>query len=417
MRTYLVGGAVRDKLLGLPVKDRDWVVTGATPEQMVALGYRPVGRDFPVFLHPQTGEEYALARTERKTAPGYHGFVFHTAPTVTLEEDLRRRDLTINAIAEDADGKLIDPFNGRADLAAGILRHVSPAFAEDPVRLLRVARHAARFAGRGFRVADETRALLARMVDNGEIDSLVPERVWNELARALDEARPSVFFTTLRDCGALRVLLPEVDRLFGIPQAREHHPEIDAGLHTMLVVDMAARLGGDAEVGFAALCHDLGKGTTPAAILPRHDGHEERGLALLDGICERLRAPARFRDLARLVCRHHGDCHRLLALDADKILTLLEALDVFRRPERLAPFLLACEADSRGRTGYELTDYPQAAHLRTASDAARGIDTRALLVGIDDATMIQQTLRAARRAAIEAAIASSGGTAGDDSAI
>ena len=339
MQTYLVGGAVRDRLLGLPVTDRDWVVVGATPQEMLDAGYVPVGRDFPVFLHPQTKEEVALARTERKTAPGYHGFAFHAAPDVTLEADLSRRDLTINAMAEDARGALIDPFGGARDLVEKRLRHVSPAFAEDPVRILRLARFAARFAD--FTVAAGTLALARRMVESGDVDALVPERVWQELARGLMEARPSRMFEVLRGCGALARLLPEVDRLWGVPQRADYHPEVDTGVHLMLVLDMAARLAAPLAVRFACLCHDLGKGTTPADVLPRHVGHEQRSVALTRALAERLRAPAECRELAEVVAREHGNIHRCGEFGAGALVRLLERCDAFRKPARLDEILLA----------------------------------------------------------------------------
>jgi len=378
MEVYLVGGAVRDKHLGLPVSDRDFVVVGSTPDEMVAQGFKPVGADFPVFLHPQTKEEYALARTERKSGRGYKGFTVYAAPDVTLEDDLRRRDLTINAMAESLDGRLIDPFNGAADLEQKLLRHVSPAFAEDPVRILRVARFAARFAPRGFRVVDETIALMRTMVASGEVDHLVPERVWTELERALGEDRPSRFFEVLRGCGAAAKLFPELDALHGVPQPPQHHPEIDTGVHVMLVVDMAARLSADTRVRFAALMHDIGKGTTPKDELPRHAGHEARGAVMIEKFCERLRAPNEYRDLAMLVARHHLLCHRLFELRPSTVLDLLESLDAFRRPERVEMFVLACEADARGRTGLEDNPYPQREQLLRAFDAARGVDSAAI---------------------------------------
>lgn len=400
MKTYLVGGAVRDKLLGVPIKDRDWVVTGATPEQMTEQGFRPVGSDFPVFLHPVTKEEYALARTERKSGRGYHGFVFHTSPDVTLEQDLARRDLTINAMAEDEDGNVIDPYDGQRDLENGILRHVSRAFSEDPVRLLRIARYATRYAERGFRIAPETNTLLKEMVSAGEVDSLVAERVWNELVNTLSENRPSVFFAILRDCDALIALFPEIDRLFGVPQPEKHHPEIDTGVHTMMVVDMAARLGSDPEVRFAALCHDLGKGITAADILPRHTGHEERGVKLIELLCQRLSAPKRYLELARLVCLYHTHCHRAAELRPSTLLKVLEALDAFRRPERLEHFLLACEADSRGRLNFENEAYPQADIFRSAHQAASQVDISDLVNAGKNGPEIQDTLRKRRTQAI-----------------
>ena len=378
MEVYLVGGAVRDKHLGLPVSDRDFVVVGSTPDEMVAQGFKPVGADFPVFLHPKTKEEYALARTERKSGRGYKGFTVYAAPDVTLEDDLRRRDLTINAMAESLDGRLIDPFNGAADLEQKLLRHVSPAFAEDPVRILRVARFAARFAPRGFRVVDETIALMRTMVASGEVDHLVPERVWTELERALGEDRPSRFFEVLRGCGAAAKLFPELDALHGVPQPPPHHPEIDTGVHVMLVVDMAARLSADTRVRFAALMHDVGKGTTPKDELPRHAGHEARGAVMIEKFCERLRAPNEYRDLAMPVARHHLLCHRLAELRPSTVLELLESLDAFRRPERVEMFALACEADARGRTGLEDNPYPQREQLLRAFDAARGVDSAAI---------------------------------------
>ena len=373
MKVYLVGGAVRDKLLGLPVQDRDWVVVGATPEDMLRLGYAPVGKDFPVFLHPQSKEEYALARTERKTAPGYKGFAVHAAPDVTLEDDLRRRDLTINAMAESTEGELIDPFGGQGDLRHGLLRHVSPAFIEDPVRILRAARFAARFAPRGFRVADETRELMCSMVERGEIDALVPERVWQELERALGEDAPQVFFEELRACGALTRLFPEIDRLWGVPQPEKHHPEVDTGVHVMLVLQESARLSRDKRVRFAALMHDLGKGTTPQEQWPQHIGHEERGVALIEILCRRFAVPNEYRDLAVLVSRYHTHFHRAAELRASTLLKTLEALDAFRRPERLEQFLLACEADSRGRPGYEFREVPQSEIIRAGLRAASAI--------------------------------------------
>lgn len=370
MQTFLVGGAVRDKLLGLPIKDRDYVVVGATPADMQARGFKLVGADFPVFLHPQTKCEYALARTERKTAPGYKGFSVHAAPDVTLEQDLARRDLTINAMAETESGELIDPYGGARDLKAGILRHVSPAFVEDPLRVLRVARFAARF---GFVVADETLALMRTLVDAGEIAHLVPERVWSELERALGETRPWIFFEVLRACGAHAVLLPELDALFGVPQPPAHHPEIDSGVHTLMSLQQAARLSGDTRVRFAVLVHDLGKGTTPSAEWPRHIGHEERGVKIIKNFCQRLRVPTEYRELAEAVSRYHLHCHRALELRAETVLKTLEGINAFRRPERVEWFLLACEADARGRKGLEDRAYPQAELFRRAYAAAREV--------------------------------------------
>lgn len=378
MQIYLVGGAVRDKLLGVPVTDRDYVVVGATPEQMAANGFRPVGSDFPVFLHPETKEEYALARTERKRGHGYKGFTVYAAPDVTLEDDLKRRDLTINAMAEHSDGTLVDPFGGAADLRAGVLRHVSPAFAEDPVRVLRVARFAARYAGRGFQIADETLALMRSMVASGEIDHLVPERVWAELERALGEDHPARFFEVLGACGALARLFPELDALYGVPQPPEHHPEVDTGVHTMLVLQQAATLSPDPRVRFAALVHDLGKGTTPRAEWPRHIGHEQRGAVLVENLCRRLRVPNEYRDLGLLVTRYHAHCHRAQELRPATLLDTLDALDAFRRPERVPLFVEACEADARGRTGKERNPYPQAEIFLRAHAAAQAVDTAAV---------------------------------------
>ncbi len=403
MKVYMVGGAVRDRLLGLPVTDRDWVVVGATPEQMLAQGFIPVGKDFPVFLHPETKEEYALARTERKVAPGYTGFVFHAAPEVTLEQDLARRDLTINAMAMTPDGKLIDPYGGRRDLERRILRHVSPAFVEDPVRILRVARFAARFAPWGFRVAPETMELMRRMVENGEVNALVPERVWAELQRALGEAKPSPFFEVLRECGALRVIFPEIDRLFGVPQPEKHHPEVDVGVHTLLVVDQAARLTADLEVRFAALVHDLGKGSTPREEWPRHVGHEERGVPLVEGLCGRLRVPNRFRELALLVTRYHLFFHRAVELRPATMLELFHKLDAFRRPRRFEQFLQACEADSRGRYGYEDRQPPQLEILRAAYRAAAAVEPAELVAEGLQGAAIAEELRRRRLMAIKRA--------------
>jgi tRNA nucleotidyltransferase (CCA-adding enzyme) len=400
IQIYCVGGAVRDQLLGLPVQDRDWVVVGATPEHMAAEGYMPVGKDFPVFLHPKTHEEYALARTERKTARGYKGFAVYAAPDVTLEQDLLRRDFTVNAMAVGADGELIDPYGGQADLAARVLRHVSPAFGEDPVRILRGARFAARF---GFTIAPETLTLMRNMAENGEVDALVPERVWQELARGLMEAHPSRFFTTLRDCGALARILPELDRLFGVPQPPQHHPEIDCGLHTMLVVDEAARAGYELEVRFAALTHDLGKGTTPPDILPRHIGHEGRSVDLLKGLCERLKVPGDCRDLARLTARYHGDIHRAKQLRADTVVRLFDSCDAWRKPQRFAQILQACACDARGRTGHENDDYPQADYLLQGLRAAQAVNAGEIARQTAP-NLIQEKVREARIAAVEHAL-------------
>ncbi len=375
MKTYQVGGAVRDRLLGIPHDDRDWVVVGATPEQLLAQGYTPVGKDFPVFLHPQTREEYALARTERKSAPGYRGFVVHADPSVTLEDDLRRRDLTVNAIAQDGDGALIDPFHGVADLHAGVLRHVSQAFAEDPVRILRLARFGARWPR--FTVAAETLALCRAMVQAGEVDALVPERVWQELSRGLMEGEPSRMFAVLRDCGALARLLPEVDRLWGVPQPAEHHPEIDTGVHLMMVLDTSARIAAPLPVRYACLVHDLGKGTTPRDDWPRHIAHEARSVRLAAALAERLRVPAECRELGEIVAREHGNIHRSEALDAAATLRLLERCDALRRPERFEQALWACECDARGRAGREDEPYPQRARLSAALRAVLAVDATA----------------------------------------
>jgi tRNA nucleotidyltransferase (CCA-adding enzyme) len=374
MRTYLVGGAVRDKLLERPVVDRDHVVVGARPEDMLALGYKPVGKDFPVFLHPESNEEYALARTERKTGHGYHGFAFHADSGVTLEQDLARRDLTINAIAEDEHGNLVDPYGGVHDLEQRLLRHVSPAFVEDPVRLLRVARFAARFAPLGFTVAEETMSLLQQMVRHGEVDHLVPERVWAETRKALAEAQPSAFLQVLRGSGALAVLFPEVDALYGVPQRAEFHPEVDTGIHLEMTLDAAAKLApGNDLVGFCALTHDLGKALTPKDELPRHHSHEERGVQPLRTLAARLKVPTEYAELAELVCREHLNAHRALELRPATVLRLLISLDALRRPERLQTFLTACLADRRGRLGHEQSDYPSADWLRQARDAAAAI--------------------------------------------
>ena len=407
MKTYVVGGAVRDRLLGLPVQDRDHVVVGATPDDMLARGFKPVGRDFPVFLHPDSHEEYALARTERKTAPGYTGFVFHAAPDVTLEEDLARRDLTVNAIAEDEQGALTDPFGGQADLAARVLRHVGPAFAEDPVRVLRVARFAARFPD--FRVAGETLALMRLMADNGEVDHLVPERVWQELSRGLMEARPSRMLEVLRACGALAKVLPEFDRLFGVPQPADHHPEVDTGAHMLLVIDQAAARRAPLPVRVAALLHDLGKGATPAAEWPHHHGHEARGVALVEAVSERLRAPADCRDLAVLAAREHGVIHGAAALRPATLVKLLERVDALRRPERFAQLLEACECDYRGRPGREDKPWPAAGILRRALAAVQAVDAGAIAGATADKAQIPQRIHEARVAAVKQVAPSCGG--------
>jgi tRNA nucleotidyltransferase (CCA-adding enzyme) len=396
-KIYCVGGAVRDQLLGLPIKDRDWVVVGSTPEAMVAQGFQPVGKDFPVFLHPKTHEEYALARTERKTARGYKGFAVYAAPDVTLEQDLLRRDFTVNAIAQAPDGELIDPHQGIADLHAGVLRHVSDAFGEDPVRILRAARFAARF---DFSIAPETLELMRTMVNNGEVDALVPERVWQELARGMMEAQPSRFFATLRNCGALAKILPEVDALFGVPQPEKYHPEIDCGIHTLMVVDVAARAEYNLEVRFAALAHDLGKATTPKDILPRHIGHEQRGVALVKTLTQRVRATGECRDLALLAARFHSDIHRAFELRAETVIKLFQATDAWRRPERFKQLLQVCIADARGRTGHQHDQYPQAEYLLQLLDIARAVDAGQIARQCADSATIPLAVQNARISAI-----------------
>ena len=403
MKIYAVGGAVRDRLLGRPVADQDYVVVGSTPEQMEKLGYRPVGKDFPVFLHPQTHEEYALARTERKTARGYKGFEIHASPDVTLEQDLARRDLTINAIARDDDGQIIDPHRGVADLEAGILRHVGPAFVEDPVRVLRVARFAARF---GFAIAPETLELMREMVRNGEVDHLVPERVWQELSRGLMEDKPSRMLLALRECGALQRVLPEVDALFGVPQPAEHHPEVDTGLHILLVVDYAAAQNYPATVRFAGLTHDLGKASTPRDHWPKHHGHEHKSVELVEQLCERLRVPGECRDLAVLAARYHGDVHRALELRPATVLKLLSAADVYRKPVRFEELLAACSCDYHGRSGLENRAYPQADLLRATAQAARAVDAGAIAQASNgEPARIASAIEAARLEAVTAALA------------
>ncbi|MCM2339854.1 multifunctional CCA addition/repair protein [Rhodoferax sp.] len=418
MQLYMVGGAVRDALMGLPVKDRDWVVVGGTPQHMLDQGFVPVGKDFPVFLHPQTHDEYALARTERKTAPGYHGFAIHAAPDVSLEEDLARRDLTINAMAVAAaqlglngawdKQNVIDPYGGVQDLANKVFRHVSPAFREDPVRILRLARLAARFAD--FTLAPETLQLMREMVASGEVAHLVPERVWQELAKGLMEAMPSRMFAVLRDCGALARLLPEVDRLWGVAQRADYHPEVDTGVHVMMVMDMSARLQTPLPVRLACLCHDLGKGNTPVDILPRHLGHEQRSAGLLHSLCARLRVPTDCRELADVVAREHSNIHRSIALDAAALVRLLERCDALRKPARFAQILLACECDARGRLGYFDAAYPQRPHLQAVLLAAQGIDTHkiasAAMAGGAKGQDIAKVMQAARVAAVQAALAS-----------
>jgi tRNA nucleotidyltransferase (CCA-adding enzyme) len=396
MQIFLVGGAVRDRQLNIPVKERDWVVVGAKEAELEALGYRRVGRSFPVYLHPETGEEYALARTETKTAPGYHGFEVKAGADVTLEEDLGRRDLTINAMAEDANGELIDPYGGRDDLRKGLLRHVSDAFHEDPVRILRVAKFAARFADRGFRVADETLALMREMVSAGEVNALIPERVWRESESALAEPRPEVFFEVLRDVGALAAIYPELDALFGVPQPPEWHPEIDTGVHVMMALQQAVRLSASTEARFAVLVHDLGKGATPETEWPKHRGHEERSVEMIVPLCERLGVPNRYRDLAILVARYHGQCHRVRELRPQTILGILEAADAFRRPERFPDFLVACEADARGRKGLEDQDYDQSSRMNEARTAAASVRAAPFVEAGIEANKIGDAIRIER---------------------
>ena len=390
MEIYLVGGAVRDELLGLPVTERDWVVVGATAEALLQRGFRPVGKDFPVFLHPHTRDEYALARTERKTAQGYHGFSVYAAPEVTLLEDLQRRDLTINAMARDAQGQLIDPYHGQRDLAGRWLRHVSPAFAEDPVRILRLARFSARYAPLGFRIAPETLELMRQMTENGEVDHLTPERVWAEMVRALTEPCPRRFLETLRACGALARILPEVDRLFGVPQPPAHHPEIDTGVHTLMALDQAVRLGADSVTRFAVMVHDLGKGVTPPEEWPRHLGHEQRGADLTRALCQRLRIPNMYRELGVITARFHTYCHRALDLRPKILLNTLMGLDALRKPQRFEQFLTACEADARGRLGLADRAYPQADFMRQAQQVALSVRARPLLEqGLSGATLAE----------------------------
>ena len=394
MKIYLVGGAVRDTLLGIPVKDRDWVVVGATVEDMLAQDYQQVGKDFPVFLHPETKEEYALARTERKSGRGYTGFVVHAEPDVTLEEDLLRRDLTINAMAEDKHGNLVDPYGGRQDVTDKLLRHVSPAFTEDPLRVLRVARFAARFHHLGFTVADETQALMGEISAGGELNDLVSERVWTEIGSALTEASPHVFFQVLRDCGALAEILPEVDKLFGVPQPAKYHPEIDTGIHTLMVLEQSALLSRDPVVRFAALMHDLGKGAIPKKQWPNLRGHEELGVDLINTACKRIKAPNEHRDLARLTSLYHTRCHRAAHSDGETLLETLELCDAYRNSRRFEKFLLACEADARGRLGLEKNPYPQADILRAALAATAAIDTQQILSeGYKDAQIGEQIHR------------------------
>jgi len=401
MKVYLVGGAVRDERLGIPVAERDWCVVGSTPEALLTLGYKPVGKDFPVFLHPESGEEYALARTERKTAAGYHGFQFHADSDVTIEDDLRRRDLTINAIAVDEQGTVVDPFGGVADIEARVLRHVSDAFVEDPVRILRVAKFAARFAALGFTVADDTVELMSRMVENGEVDALVEDRVWKETQAALTADNPQVFFDVLRRCGALKQLYPEVDQLFGVPQPPQWHPEIDCGIHAMMVLEQAAKLSPDGDVRFAALVHDLGKATTDKNLLPAHHGHEKRSARLVQKLAARLPIPNAYRDLAVLVAEYHGHCHRAFELKASTLMRVLKKTDAFRRPERFEKFVVTCEADARGRTGLEDKPYPQADFLRDALKSATGISAADIAKDNISGAEIGQAIDDARVRALE----------------
>ncbi len=399
MKIFIVGGALRDELLGLEVKDKDFVVVGSTPEAMLDAGYKSVGKDFPVFLHPKTHEEYALARTERKTAKGYKGFVVHAAPDVTLEQDLSRRDFTINAIAKSDDGKLIDPFNGVADIQAKVLRHVSDAFVEDPVRILRAARFSARFTD--FTIAPETCKLMQQMVQNGEVDALVPERVWQELAKGLMEEQPSRMFEVLRACGALQRILPELNKLWGVPQPPQHHPEIDTGVHVMMVIDYAARQNFSLPVRFAALVHDLGKGTTPVDILPRHIGHEVRSVNLVKEVCKRLRVPNDCKELGVMVAKFHGKLHQALKMRPETLLEFLMELDAIRQPARFDDFLKACEADSRGRTGLENCALPETDFMKHALEASSSIDSGAIAKQYGKPEAIKKAVFEARLAAIE----------------
>lgn len=400
MKSYLVGGAVRDTLLGLPVKDRDWVVVGATPQEMLDAGYQQVGRDFPVFLHPQSREEYALARTERKSGSGYTGFTCYAAPDVTLEQDLLRRDLTVNALAQDENGTIIDPFNGQQDLRQRILRHVSPAFNEDPLRVLRVARFAARYAHLSFRIADETMTLMRDMTEAGELAHLTPERAWKETESALRTRNPQVYFQVLRDCGALKVLFPEIDALFGVPAPAKWHPEIDTGIHTLMTVSMAAMLSPEVDVRFATLCHDLGKGLTPPALWPRHHGHGPAGVRLVEGLCQRLRVPNELRDLAKLVAEYHDLIHTFPVLQPKTIVKLFDSIDAWRKPQRVEQIALTSEADVRGRTGFEAIDYSQGRLLRAAWEVARAVPTKAVIEAGFTGAGVREELTRRRIAAV-----------------
>jgi len=400
VKSYLVGGAVRDSLLGLPVKDRDWVVVGATPEEMLNAGYQQVGRDFPVFLHPQSREEYALARTERKSGSGYTGFIVHASPDVSLEQDLLRRDLTVNALAQDENGHIIDPFNGQHDLRNRILRHVSPAFSEDPLRVLRVARFAARYAHLSFRIADETMSLMRAMTDAGELAHLTTERVWKETENALHARNPQVYFQVLRDCGALKVLFPEVDALFGVPAPAKWHPEIDTGVHTLMTLTMAAMLSPEVDVRFATLCHDLGKALTPKELWPRHHGHGPAGVKLVAGLCQRLRVPNEIRDLAKLVAEFHDLIHTFPILQPKTIVKLFDSIDAWRKPQRVEQIALTSEADVRGRTGFEACDYPQGRLLREAWEVARAVPTKAVIEAGFKGAEVREELTRRRIAAL-----------------
>lgn len=402
MKIYLVGGAVRDGLLNIPVKDKDWVVVGATPQEMLDAGYQQVGKDFPVFLHPQSREEYALARTERKSGQGYTGFTCYAAPDVTLEQDLLRRDLTINAIAQDEHGEYIDPYNGRADIEKRQLRHVSPAFNEDPLRVLRVARFAARYAHLNFQIAPETQALMSSMAANGELEHLTPERVWKETENALTSRNPQVYFDVLRKCGALKVLFPEIDALFGVPAPEKWHPEIDTGIHVLMTLSIAAQLSPEVDVRFATLCHDLGKGLTPKEFWPRHHGHGPAGVKLVEQLCQRMRVPNEIRDLAKLVAEYHDLIHTISILQPKTIVKLFDAIDAWRKPHRVEQVALTSEADARGRTGFEASDYPQGRLLRAAWVAAKSVTNKEVLDDGFSGPAIRTELNRRRIAAVEA---------------
>lgn len=402
MKIYLVGGAVRDGLLNIPVKDKDWVVVGATPQEMLDAGYQQVGKDFPVFLHPQSREEYALARTERKSGQGYTGFTCYAAPDVTLEQDLLRRDLTINAIAQDEHGEYIDPYNGRADIEKRLLRHVSPAFNEDPLRVLRVARFAARYAHLNFQIAPETQALMSSMAANGELEHLTPERVWKETENALTSRNPQVYFDVLRKCGALKVLFPEIDALFGVPAPEKWHPEIDTGIHVLMTLSIAAQLSPEVDVRFATLCHDLGKGLTPKEFWPRHHGHGPAGVKLVEQMCQRMRVPNEIRDLAKLVAEYHDLIHTISILQPKTIVKLFDAIDAWRKPHRVEQVALTSEADARGRTGFEASDYPQGRLLRAAWVAAQSVTNKEVIDDGFSGPAIRDELTRRRIAAIQA---------------